>query len=450
MTTTQGLHQTVHHIMPAVINVLKQLVSIPSVAAEGYPREHVQEAAYYVEAQLQAAGFQQVRQLYLPSGYPAIYGEIAGPPDTPTVLLYAHYDVQPANQLQKWDSPPFEPVVRNGRLYGRGSADNKSGIVAHIATIQAFEGRCPVNIKIVIEGDEEFDGSLAAYILQHPDLFKSDVAIICDHGNIVIGQPTLTTTLRGYAELTVEVRTLSDQVHNGIFGGPVPDALVALCRIISTLHDNNGHIAIGGLEPNQQPENHIPVEIPEDVFRKAANLLPGVDLIGNASLGTQLWTDYSVNVIGLDAPTTIGASNALIGVARARITLRVPPSQSVERAQELLIQHLESVTPWHAQVTISDTNTGDGFIAKIGPTHEAARQALKEAYNKDPQIVGAGAAIPLTNILGKQFPHIEVLIWGAEDLAACIHGPNESVDLEELERIILTQALFLEHLASKK
>ena len=302
----------------------------------------MQEAAYYVEAQLQAAGFQQVRQLDLPSGYPAIYGEIAGPPDTPTVLLYAHYDVQPANQLQKWDSPPFEPVVRNGRLYGRGSADNKSGIVAHIATIQAFEGRCPVNVKIVIEGDEEFDGSLAAYILQHPDLFKSDVAIICDHGNIVVGQPTLTTTLRGYAELTVEVRTLSDQVHNGIFGGPVPDALVALCRIISTLHDNNGHIAIGGLEPNQQPENHIPVEIPEDVFRKAANLLPGVDLIGNASLGTQLWTDYSVNVIGLDAPTTIGASNALMDVARARITLRVPPSQSVERAQELLIQHLES------------------------------------------------------------------------------------------------------------
>ena len=450
MTTTQDVRQAVHHTMPTTIDILKQLVSIPSVATEGYPRERVQEAAQCVEMQLQAVGFQQIRQLDLPGGYPAICGEIAGPPGTPTVLLYAHYDVQPADQLQKWDSPPFEPVVRNGRLYGRGTADNKSGIVAHLATIRAFEGHPPVGIKIVVEGDEEFDGSLAAYIPQHPDLFKSDVAIICDHGNIVVGQPTLTTTLRGYAELTVEVRTLTDQVHNGIFGGPIPDALVVLCRMITTLHDHNGHIAVKGLEPNQQPEKHIPVEIPEDVFRKAANLLPEVDLIGNASLSTQLWADYSVNVIGIDAPATSGASNALVDVARARITLRVPPGQSVEQALEVLIQHLESVTPWHTQVTISDTNTGEGFMAEAGSTHLVARQALEEAYNKDLQIVGAGAAIPLTNILSKQFPGIEVLIWGAEDLAASIHGPNESVDLQELERIILTQALFLEHLASKR
>jgi acetylornithine deacetylase/succinyl-diaminopimelate desuccinylase-like protein len=447
MTTTQDIRLAVHQVMPTAIDILKQLVSIPSIATEGYPRERVLEAARITETHLQAAGFQQVRQIEISGGYPAIYGEIEGPPDAPTVLLYAHYDVQPPGQEEKWNSKPFEPTVRDGRLYGRGAADDKSGIIAHFATIQAFEGRPPVSIKIVIEGDEEFDGSLAAYIPQHRDLFRADVIIIADHGNITVGNPTLTATLRGYAELTMEVRTLTDQVHNGVFGGPVPDALVALCRMISTLHDNNGHIAIEGLERNQWQDT--PIEIPEDAFRQAANLLPGVDLIGNASLGTQLWTDYSINVIGLDAPRTSNASNALIDVARARIVLRVPPGQSAHSALELLIQHLKSVTPWHAQVSISETNTGNGFIAKTGSAYAAVCQALKEAYNQEMQIIGDGASIPLANVLSQQFPQAEIIIWGAEDLAASIHGPNESVDLQELERLVLTQALFLKKLAQK-
>jgi cysteinylglycine-S-conjugate dipeptidase len=448
--TTQDLCQTVRQIMPTAIKTLKQLVAIPSIAMRDYPRERVLEAARFVETQLQAVGFQQVHQLEFPSGYPAIYGEIEGPKDAPTILLYAHYDVQPPGQEEKWNSPPFEPTERDGRLYGRGTADDKSGIIAHLATIQAFEGQPPVSVKIVIEGDEEFDGSLIPYIPQHPDLFRADVAVICDHGSIALGEPTFTTTLRGYAELTVEIRTLTDQVHNGVFGGPTPDALVALCRMISTLHDHNGNIAIRGLEsPNQQREIYTPVEIPEKAFRKAANVLPGVDLTGNASLSEQLWRGYAVNVTGLDAPATSSAPNALIDVARACITLRVPPGQSAERALELLIQHLESVTPWHARITISDTNTGEGFIAKAGPAHVAARQALREAYGKDAQTIGDGAAIPLANVLSRQFPGMEVLIWGAEDLGACIHGPNERVDLKELERIILTQTCFLQRLAQK-
>jgi acetylornithine deacetylase/succinyl-diaminopimelate desuccinylase-like protein len=449
MTTTQDLRQVVHHIMPIAIDHLKQQVRIPSIATEGFPRERVLEAAHLTEAQLKAVGF-QTRWLDLSPGYPAIYGEIEGPKDAPTVLLYAHYDVQPPGQKEKWNSPPFEPTERDGRLYGRGAADDKSGIIAHLATIQAFESRPPVSVKIVIEGDEEFDGSLIPHIPQHPDLFRADVAVICDHGSIVLGEPTFTTTLRGYAELTVEIRTLADQVHNGVFGGPTPDALVALCRMISTLHDHNGNIAIRGLEPpNQQQETHTLVAIPEEAFRKAANVIPGVDLIGTAPLAAQLWRSYAVNVIGLDAPTTSSAPNALIDVARARITLRVPPGQSVERALELLIQHLESVAPWHARITISETNTGEGFIAKAGPAHVAARQALREAYGKDAQIIGDGAAIPLANVLSRQFPGMEVLIWGAEDLEACIHGANERVDLQELERVVLAQVLLLQGLAQK-
>ncbi len=447
MTTSQDLGQTVHQIMPTVIDNLKQLVRIPSIATQGYPREQVLEAARTTEAQLKAAGFQQVHQLEeLSEGYPAVYGEIPGPPGTPTVLLYAHYDVQPAGRTQEWHSPPFEPTERNGRLYGRGAADNKSGVVAHIATIQAFEGRPPVGIKIIVEGDEEFGGSLHTYIPQHPNLFKADIIIIGDYGNITVGQPTLATTLRGSASLTVEVRTLTDQVHNGVFGGPVPDALIALCQIIATLHDKNGNIQVSGLEPS----NWQGADIPEEEFRRAANLLPNVDLIGENSTSAQLWAGYSANVTGLDAPAIEGASNSLIDTARARINLRIPPDQNAKHALALLLQHLKSVTPWHAKVAISDRHASNGFVAKTdGPAHAAARQALKEAYNKDAQIIGAGASIPLTNALSEQFPQAEIIIWGAEDLAARIHGPNESVDLEELERVILTQALFLKRLAQK-
>jgi len=445
MTTTQYIRQAVHQTMPTAIDNLKQLVSIPSIATRGYPRERVLEAAYLTQTQLQAAGFQRVHFLEdLAKGYPAIYGEILGPPGAPTVLLYAHYDVQPANKVEEWDSPPFEPTIRDGRLYGRGAADDKSGIVAHLATMQAFGGKPPVGIKIIVEGDEEFGSSLTSYIPQHPDLFKADVIIIADHGSIAVGVPTLTTTLRGSASLTVEVRTLIEQQHNGVFGGPVPDAFIVLCRIIATLHDKNGDVQIPGLEPS----NWQGADIPEEAFRRAATLLPNVDLIGDRSLGAQLWAGYSLNVIGLDAPAIEGASNSLIDVARARLNLRVPPDQSAEQALALLTQHLETVSPWHAHVTITNSHASNGFVATTaGPAYRAARHALNEAYSKESQVIGDGASIPLTNVLSEQFPQAEIIIWGAEDLAARIHGPNESVNLEELERIILTQALFLQKLA---
>jgi acetylornithine deacetylase/succinyl-diaminopimelate desuccinylase-like protein len=444
MTTTQELCQAVHHIMPTAIETLKQFVRIPSIARQGYPHEQVLEAAHLTEEQLQAVGFQQVRQLDLPGGYPAIYGEIAGPPGTPTVLLYAHYDVQPPGREQEWTSLPFEPTERDGRLYGRGAADDKSGLVAHLATLQAFKGKPPIGIKIIVEGDEEFGNSLAVSIPQHADLLRADVIIIADHGNITTGKPTLTTSLRGSASFTLGVTTLSDQVHNGIFGGPVPDALIALCQIIATFHNKQGTIQVPGLAPSDWQG----AGIPEEEFLRAANLLPGVDLIGNASLSAQLWAGYAINVIGLDAPAIAGASNSLIATARARINLRIPPDQSAERALARLLQHIQSVTLWHAHVAISDSHANDGFVAKVdGPAYTAARQALKEAYGNDVEITGDGASIPLTTVLSEQFPQAEILIWGAEDLAARIHGPDESVDLEEFERVILTQVLFLEKLA---
>lgn len=432
--------------MPTAINNLKKLISIPSIATRGYPRKRVIDAAHLTEDLLKAAGFQQVCLLDMSKGYPSIYGEIPGPPNTPTVLLYAHYDVQPPGTEQDWNSPPFEPTERDGRLYGRGAADDKSGLIAHLATIQTFAGHPPVGIKIVVEGDEEFSSSLTTYIPQHPDLFKADVAIIADHGTITVGEPTLTTSLRGSAALTIEVRTLSNKQHNGVFGGPIPDALIALCHIIATLHDQHGNVDIPGLNPSHWQGANIP----EDALRRAAGLLPGVDLLGNRSLSAQLWAGYAINVIGLNAPAIQGASNSLIDVVQARINLRVPPDQNAEQALKVLIQHLKAVTPWHAELTISNSHANNGFIAKTnGLAYLAAHKALKDAYNQEPQIIGDGASIPLTNVLNEQFLQTEIIIWGAEDLAAGIHGPNESVDLQELERVVLTQALFLNELAQK-
>jgi cysteinylglycine-S-conjugate dipeptidase len=440
----KNLQQTVKEVIPTAIENLKQLVSIPSIATQGYPHEQVLKAAQFTETLLKEVGFQQVRQLKLSGDYPAIYGEIPGPPGTPIVLLYAHYDIQPSGSTQEWTSPPFEPTIRDGRLYGRGAADDKSGIIAHAATIQAFKGHPPINVKIIIEGDEEFDGSLTPYIKQHPDIFKADIIVIADHGSIIVGEPTLTTSLRGSAELTIEVRTLADKQHNGVFGGPVPDALIALCQIIATLHDKNGNVQIPGLEPSDWRG----ADIPEKEFRNAASLLPNVDLIGSRPLSSQLWAGYSLNVIGLDSPTIEEASNSLIDAARARINLRIPPDQNAEHALMLLTEHLKAVNPWHARITISDSHTSNGFVAKTnGPAYNAARQALKEAYDKEVQAIGNGASIPLTNALSGQFPNAEIIIWGAEDLGARIHGPNESVSLKELERLILTQALFLKRLA---
>ncbi len=448
MATSPDMHQVVHQLMPKTINTLKQLISIPSIATEGYSNQKVLEAAHLTAELLQTVGFQNVRQL-IPAngGRPAIYGEIPGPPDMPTVLLYAHYDVQPPGPTEEWISPPFEPTERDGRLYGRGAADDKSGLVAHFATIQAFDGKPPVGMKIVVEGDEEFDSSLPSYIQLHPNLFKADVVIIADHGSIRVGEPTLTTSLRGSAVLTVEVRTLKDKQHNGVFGGPVPDAFIALCHIIANLHDKEGNVHIPGLEPSTWQG----ADIPEEIFRHAATLLPTVDLIGNERpLSAQLWAGYSLNVIGIDMPAIEGASNSLIDVARARINVRVPPDQDAERALALLKQHFTTLVPWHAALTITDSHTCDGFIAKTdGPGYQAGHQALKEAYHAEPQVIGDGASIPLTNVLSQQFPKAEILIWGAEDLAASIHGPNESVDVRELERIVLTQVLFLQKLAQK-
>jgi acetylornithine deacetylase/succinyl-diaminopimelate desuccinylase-like protein len=438
------LQKAVAAMMPEVQADLERLVSIPSVSLPGFPPEPLFTMAGAVSDLLASSGFANVHLMDMPDGYPTVLGEAPGPAGSPTVLLYAHYDVQPPGSDEGWDSRPFEPAVRNGRLYGRGAADDKSGIVMHAAAMRAFGGTVPVGMRIIVEGEEETASHLDDFVLEHPELFQADVIVVGDVGNWKVGEPTLTTTLRGLAVCSVEVKTLRSEVHSGMFGGPAPDALMVLIRLLAGLLDEKGNPAVEGL--SSSPWQGL--DYPEDVYRETCGLLPGVPLIGEGSISDRLWAKPSVTVIGLDAPPVEGAANALIPAARAMVSMRVPPGQDSEQARALLAAHLRACAPWGIEVNVSEGQAGPAFAAATeGPGYAAAKRALREAYGKESVLMGQGGSIPLISNLATVAPRAEIILWGAEDTAAAIHSPNESVDLTELEHCILSEALFLQYLA---
>jgi acetylornithine deacetylase/succinyl-diaminopimelate desuccinylase-like protein len=441
------LQEAVVAMMPEVQADLEKLVRIPSVSLPGFPPEPLSTMAGAVSDLLTSVGFKNVRLMDMPDGYPTVMGEIAGPPGAPTVLLYAHYDVQPPGLDTEWDSPPFEPALRNGRLYGRGAADDKSGIVMHAAAVRAFGGKSPVGIRIVIEGEEETSSHLDDYVLENPELFQADVIVVGDVGNWKVGEPTLTTTLRGLAVCKVEVKTLRNPVHSGMFGGPAPDALMVLIRLLAGLLDERGNTAVEGMSASPW----VGLDYPEDIYRETCGVLPGVPLIGDGSISDRLWAKPSVTVIGLDAPAVEGAANALIPEARAIVSMRVPPGQDSKQARALLAAHLRACAPWGIEVNVSEGQAGPAFATETeGPGYKSAKRAMREAYGKESVLMGEGGSIPLISNLAAVAPQAEIILWGAEDTNAAIHSPNESVDLEELERCILSEALLLQFLAENK
>ncbi len=432
-------------LLPGLLQDLSSLVESASVPFPGFPGEPVDAARAKTMEILKSAGFTDVRELNLGSGYPAVTAEAAGPAGAPTVLLYAHYDVQPAPAEQGWETGPWRLTEQpDGRFYGRGAADDKSGIVIHAGTLRVFNGQPPVNLKVVIEGEEETVSNLEPFIERHPELFQADVMLVSDMGNIVAGEPVLTTALRGTIVCVMEVRTVEKPLHSGIFGGPSPDALVALIKLLGTLWDGQGNTVIEGLHSFDWPE----AGYSEERFRKLAGLLPGVELIGDGNLETRLWSKPSITVIGLDAPPTSQAGNVLIPAAKARLSLRIAPGEDPKRAIEALKKHLLRAVPWGAQVSIEEVMAADAFTAAVGgPGLSAARRALTEVYGKEPSNVGSGGTIPLLQRLANAAPRAEFVLWGASDAAALIHGANESVDPEEITKMVAAQALMLEYLA---
>ncbi len=432
--------------MPAIAADLERLVAIPSCAFPGFPPGPVMEMADATVDLLQRSGATNARLIEVPGGYPMVYADVDGPAAAPTVVLYAHYDVQPAPLDQGWTVDPWTPVVRDGRLFGRGAADDKSGIAMHAATLQAFGGAPPVNLKIVIEGEEETDSHLADFAAANPELFAADIFVIADGGNNQVGFPVVCTSLRGVAQCTVEVRTLRQAVHSGMFGGAIPDALVALIQMLATMHDANGNTVVPGLAAGEWHG----AEVSENQLREMAGLRDGIDLVGSGSVNSRLVAKPSVTVIGLDAPPVLGAVNALVPVARATVSLRIPPGADAKTELDLLVDHLRSVAPWNVEVDVSNLSIGEPFDTPSGgPALTAAMSAMTDAYGQPAEESGSGGSIPLLNTLQHICPDAEFIVWGAEDAAhAHIHSADESVDLGELEKAALSQVLFLERLAA--
>ena len=447
MTEATPLPQRVAQVMPGVIDDLTRLVAIPSCAFPGFPAEPVLAAAEATVDWLRRSGVADARTLEVPDGYPVVYGEIAGPPGAPTVLLYAHYDVQPAPAEQGWTVDPWQPQVRDGRLFGRGAADDKSGIAIHAAVLQAFGGRPPVGIRVVVEGEEETESHLDDFVRDHPDLFASDVYVIADGGNEQVGVPVLEVTTRGAVFVEVEVTTLEQPVHSGIFGGGAPDALMALVRLLATLHDDRGDVAVPGLFA----EEWVGGDTDEDLLRTAAGIVAAVPLVGSGRLASRLWSKPSISVIGLDAPPTEGAVNALVPKARALVSMRIPPGAEPQEQARLLAEHLVAATPWGVQLTVGEPGAWEGWRTREdGPVIAAAREAMAAVYGKPVGLIGSGGSIPLLTTLQRLTPDAEFVLWGAEDGAlANIHSADESVDLAELERAATAEALLLEALGKR-
>ncbi|THV43091.1 dipeptidase [Glycomyces buryatensis] len=435
--------------MPAVRIDLEALVRIPAVAFEGLDHEPVRRGADAVQRLLTDAGASETRQIRHGEGQPSVYAHFPAPAGQPTVLLYAHQDVQPVGDLARWDQPdPFEVVERNGRLYGRGVADDKAGVMAHIAALRAYGGKPPVGVKLFIEGEEEFGSpTLEALLREHRETLSADVVVIADSTNWRTEVPALTTTLRGVINVYVEVATATGAVHSGIFGGPVPDALTALARLMATLHDDAGDVAVAGLVTGRGSD----LDYDEASLREEAGMLEGTEFIGTGRLTERMWSKPTATVLGIDCPGAAEAANALQPTARAKVSFRLAPGDSAANAVKAVSAHFEANAPWGARVTVTpEGGAGDpSAIDSTGPAFDAARAAFAEAWDGTaPVEIGIGGSIPMIATFQELFPEAAILVTGVEDQYSNPHGPNESLDLGMFERVCVAEALLLAKLAN--
>jgi acetylornithine deacetylase/succinyl-diaminopimelate desuccinylase-like protein len=449
---TDDLRATVRDLMPALRSDLEDLVRIQSVSADPDRTGEVWRSADAVADLLRAEGCDPVDIVSAEGGAPAVIARKAGPEGAPTVLLYAHHDVQPENDPADWDSPPWEPTERDSaqgpRLYARGAADDKAGIVAHLGALRAYGDDLPVNVVFFIEGEEEVGSdTLPALLKEHHDKLRADVIVIADSGNWDIGEPALTTSLRGLVRADIEVRTLGHAVHSGMWGGLVPDAIMTLSRVISSLHDDAGNVAVAGLFQGPAAD----VEYPEERLRAESGAHGSVEWIGEGSVVERLWTRPALTVTGLDAPKVDGASNTLVPMARAKLSLRIAPGDTTANAVECLRKHCEAHVPWGAELTFTVVDTGEPTrIDATGPAYDAARAAFQEAWDGvAPVDMGVGGSIPFIAEFLEAFPEASVLVTGVEDPDTRAHGPNEGLHLAEFERVVIAEALLLRNLAAR-
>ncbi|WP_407554237.1 dipeptidase [Streptomyces sp. Pv4-95] len=444
---------TVASLQPRALSELAELVAFKSVADPAqFPRSECEAAADWTAGALRAEGFEDVALLDTPDGTQSVYGFLPGPAGAPTVLLYAHYDVQPPLDESAWVSPPFELTERDGRWYGRGAADCKGGLIMHLTALRALKehGGVPVNVKVIVEGSEEQGtGGLERYAEAHPELLAADAIVIGDTGNFRVGLPTVTATLRGMTLVRVRIDALEGNLHSGQFGGAAPDALAALIRVLDSLRAEDGSTTVDGLAADATWEG---LQYPEEDFRKDAKVLDGVELIGSGSIADRIWARPAVTVLGIDCPPVVGATPSVHAGARALVSLRVPPGTDAGEATKLLATHLENAAPWGVRVGVEQIGQGQAFRADTGsPAYASMAAALREAYDgEEMQTSGMGGSIPLCNTLAGLYPDAEILLIGLSEPEAQIHAVNESVSPQELERLSLAEALFLRRYADSR
>ncbi|WP_043644390.1 dipeptidase [Nocardioides alkalitolerans] len=450
--TTDDLRARVAAVLPAVRQDLEALVRIESVSADPARAGEVQRSAEAVAALLEAEGL-DTRIVSADGGAPAVIASRPAPEGAPTVLLYAHHDVQPEGDHAAWATSPFEPTEADSpagpRLFGRGAADDKAGVVAHLGALRALGDDLGVGVTVFVEGEEEVGSdTLPALLAAHAEELRADVIVIADSTNWDIGVPALTTSLRGLVRVDVEVRTLTHGVHSGMWGGLVPDALIALSRLIATLHDDAGDVAVPGLHAGPAAD----VDYPEERLRAESGVAPGVELFGTGTAVERLWTKPSLSITGLDAPQVDGASNTLVPAARAKISMRVAPGDTCESALAALRAHLEAHVPWGAQLTVTVVDTGEATqIDATGPVYDVARAAFAEAWDGTaPVDMGVGGSIPFIAEFLEAFPEAAVLVTGVEDPDTRAHGANEGLHLAEFDRVLLAETLLLARLAERR
>lgn len=449
--TVDQLRAAIERELPGVRADLEALVRIPGIAFDGFDFAPLERSAQAVAELMRGVGL-DVQVSRIGDGHPAVIGRRPAPAGAPTVLLYAHHDVQPVGDLSKWESEPFEPTERDGRLYGRGAADDKAGVMAHIAALRAFgcgtdDDRLPLGVVVFVEGEEEFGSdSLPGLLAKHKEELAADVIVIADSGNWDIGVPALTTSLRGIVNSFVDVQVLESAVHSGMFGGVVPDALTVLCRLLATLHDEHGDVAVQGLVSGQA----APLDYPVDRFRAEAGVLDGVELVGTGRIVDRMWTKPSLSVLGIDAPRTAEAPNALVPAARAKLSMRLAPGDDPKSAYQALIAHLEKHVPWGAKISFEFEHDGNAcVIDATGKYFDAARSAFATAWDgTEPVEIGVGGSIPFIATFQEMFPDASILVTGVEDPHAKAHGPNESLHLGEFARVCLAEALLLHNVAA--
>ncbi|WP_460781787.1 M20/M25/M40 family metallo-hydrolase [Microbacterium shaanxiense] len=438
--------------IPSALSDLGDLVRIPGIAWPSFDQTQLERSAERVAALATGTGvFDDVKVLRaaIPGtdehGQPAVLATRAARNGKPTILLYAHHDVQPPGADELWETPPFEPTVRDGRLYGRGAADDKAGIMAHIASLRAVSevlgDDLELGVSLFIEGEEEYGSrSFAQFLSDNADALRADAIVVADSGNWDSVTPGLTVSLRGNARFTMKVRTLDHASHSGMFGGAVPDAMMATVRLLATLWDDDGAVAVDGLTETDTPTP----DYTEETLRDEAGLLSGTSPIGRGTILSRIWNKPAVTVIGIDATSVASASNTLLPEVTVVISARVAPGQSGEEAYAALESHLRAHAPFGAELTFSDVDLGNGFLVDTsGWAVGLARQAMADGYGADPVDLGVGGSIPFIADLVREFPEAQILVTGVEDPHARAHSPNESLHLDTFRHAIATEALLL-------